>query len=234
MRKRPRLSSLTLWAEFEALCMRTLHEALQDLATQSSIDQDEPDLNRDLYRAIIRASYTASTRGEYLPPVAPEGRNPPDASDEERTAREFKIPDFYWAYVDPYVDDPDHAAKQFVVECKRLTRPHAHYAREYVGSGITRFINVDHGYGKGMFSGAMVGYLQDIGLDDAFDRVNAIAASESIQPLTLKRRSEEDGGEFHHEVVRPFPVSPFRLTHVWARMGSLASTSDADGSTLGD
>ena len=75
----------------------------------------------------------------------------------------------------------------------------------------------------------MVGYLQDIGLDDAFDRVNAIVASESIQPLMLKWCAEEDGGEFHHEVVRPFPVSPFRLTHVWARMGSSASSNDAGG-----
>ena len=207
--------------------MRTLREALEDLSEKANVDQDEPDLNRDLYRAIIRASHAASQRGDHLPPVAPEGHNPPDPSDEERATREFKIPDFYWAYLDPYVDDPDHAAKQFVVECKRLTRPHARYARKYVTSGIRRFISLDHGYGKGAASGAMVGYLQDITLADAFDRVNAVAASESIPPLTLEWRTGEDRAEFHHEFARPFALSPFRLTHVWERMGSTASSSEA-------
>ena len=220
MSRQPRLLDLDLWSEYEGLCMRILREALQDLSEQATLGQNETELNRDLYRAIIRASHSAARRGEHPPAVVPEGHNPPDASDEERAAREFKIPDFYWAYIDPNAYDPDHAAKQFVVECKRLTRPHAHYSREYVRSGVTRFVSVNHGYAKGMPSGAMVGYLQDIALDDACGRVNVIAVSESHQPLILTQRVNDDGAEFRHELVRPFPLSPFQLMHVWVRMGA--------------
>ncbi len=47
-----------------------------------------------------------------------EGRNPPVASDAERAAREHKIPDFYWAYIDHLAVNPLAAARQFVVDAK--------------------------------------------------------------------------------------------------------------------
>ena len=218
MTQRPQLSSIDFWGDHDRLCKQLLRDALAALE-DSSIDADENDLNRLLYRAIIRVSQKAEQGGEHIPVVVPEGRNPPAASDQERAGREFKIPDFYWAYIDPLANDPNDAAKQFVVECKRLTTPTARYTREYVRSGIARFINLGHGYGMGMKSGAMVGYLQGIFLDDALARVNGTAAGDAIAILTVRTRDGEKGAEFDHDVDRPIPVSPYHLTHIWTRLG---------------
>ena len=218
MSHQPQLSSIDLWSDHERLCISLLQQALRTL-TDRSPDENEDDLNRCLYRAIIRASYEAERRGEHVPVVVPEGRNPPVSSDVERAEREFKIPDFYWAYIDPLTNDPDDASKQFVVECKRLTEPRTVYMREYVKSGIARFITVGHGYGKGVKSGAMVGYLQEVFVDDALTRVNAVVGSDSIPPLVLRKRDGEKDAEIDHDLTRPFPKTPFHLIHMWGRIG---------------
>ncbi len=218
MSTQPRLSSVALWRDLERRCLKLLREALSTLVDEPT-DEKETDLNRSLFRAIIRASHEAARRGEHIPMVVPEGRNPPDLSDLERAEREFKIPDFYWGYIDPFAADPNEAAKCFVVECKRLTEPRARYTQEYVKSGIVRFINVSHSYGKGAASGAMVGYLQGIYLDDALDRVNLAAKNNTIPLLALRERDGEAGAELRHELYRSFQVSPFQLTHMWSRIG---------------
>ena len=218
MGRQPLLSSIDLWAVHERLCSDLLRRALEALADRSPL-ANENDLNRDLYRAIIRLSHAAAQTGELVPPVVPEGRNPPSATDQERAEREFKRPDFYWAYIDPLVDDPNDASKQFVVECKRLTNPTGHYTQEYVRSGVARFVTPRHGYGMGMRSGAIAGYLQEVFLGEALIRVNDVARSNSIPPLILRRREGETTAQLHHDVSRPFPQSPFRLIHIWSRVG---------------
>ena len=218
MSQRPQLSSLDLWDDHERLCKQLLRDALTALG-DASVGADENELNRLLYRSIIRVSHSAAQSGEHIPPVVPEGKNPPAASDEERARREFKIPDFYWAFIDPLADDPDDASKQFVVECKRLTNPVTRYSQEYVRSGIARFIGLGHGYGKGMKSGAMVGYLQEVFLDDALTHVNGVAVEDNINTLALRTRDGENGAELDHSVARPIPVTPYRLTHIWSRVG---------------
>ena len=218
MSRQPRLSLIDLWGNHERLCTELLRQALGSLVDKSP-HANENDLNRDLYRAIIRLSHKAAQSGKHIPPVVPEGRNPPASTDLERAKREFKIPDFYWAYIDPLVDDPDDASQQFVVECKRLTNPSAHYMREYVDSGIARFIDLGHGYGMGMKSGAIAGYLQEVLLDDALIRVNAVMERHAIPPLVQTQRRGETGAEFGHIVLRSFPESPFRLIHIWGRIG---------------
>ena len=214
----PRLSSIDLWGDHQRICLRVLREALASLAEQSA-DVHENDLNRCLFRAINRVAYYAIQSGEDVPPVVYEGRNPPSPSDHERAVREFKIPDFHWAYYDSLVSNPDESYKQFVVECKRLTQPIAHYAREYMHSGIARFINVEHGYGKDMPSGAMVGYLQKVSIDDALAGVNRVVVAELVPALALRNREGEGGAELAHHINRPIPISAFLLTHVWARIG---------------
>ena len=218
MNQQPQLSSIDFWQDHERLCNQLLRDAL-GMLEDSLINANENDLNRLLYRAIIRASHAIAQDEEHIPPVVYEGRNPPDGTDQERADREFKIPDFYWAYIDPMAKDPNDAAKQFVVECKRLADPVARYAEEYVRSGIARFINLGHGYGKGMKSGAMVGYLQEVLIDDALKEVNRVAYGDAISTLVATSRTGEDGAEFCHEVIRPFPASPYRLTHIWTRIG---------------
>ncbi|MGB0096997.1 MAG: hypothetical protein WBP81_31210 [Solirubrobacteraceae bacterium] len=47
--------------------------------------------------------------------------------------------------------------------------------------GVLRFIMLEHAYGKDMRGGAMVGYLQRITVDDAYDAVNAAATASCSQ-----------------------------------------------------
>jgi hypothetical protein len=216
---RIRLSSLGLCAAHEQLCLELLRSALALLASDGG-GESESDLNRGLYRAIIRASHATAAAGDAPPVVVPEGRNPPAASDRERAEREFKVPDFYWAHIDDLVPDPEDAAKQFVVECKRLTVRSKSwiYTEQYVKSGIARFIKRRHGYGMGAASGAMVGYVQHIKLDDALAEVNTYARADSIPPLSLNTRSGNDGAELDHRFNRSFAESPFHLLHLWVRV----------------
>jgi hypothetical protein len=218
--EKPRLSSLDLWAAHERQCLLLLRRALTALAADC-VSEAEDDLNRELYWHLVRANHEAARDGEPpLPPVTYEGRNPPSASDEERARREFKIPDFAWGLTDHLATDPRRSAKHFVIECKRLTRPVRRdwiYTKQYIVAGVLRFVREEHAYGKDMRSGAMVGYLQDILAADAIHAVNATAAREAIAAL-LVRQSNEDEVDLEHDLDRPFPESPFRLQHLWARV----------------
>ena len=213
----PLLNSLGLWKQYEGIFLALLRQALGEMA-DSPPRENEDDLNRRLYKAIGRASYRFAQEVEGLPGVLLTPRNPPAAGDEERTERESKVPDLIWPFIDSYASDPEECSKQFVVECKRLTEPHPRFAREYVVSGIVRFRQPNHGYAKGMPSGAMIGYLQLIEVDNALQRVNSHNQKRSIPPLSVKGRDGESSAEFEHSFDRPFAESPFRLLHLWARV----------------
>ena len=227
MTDRPRLTSINLWQRHEQRCLRTLRAAIVRLAAGLA-DEGEPELNRRLYRAIIAVQGADARDGlEQLSVVVPEGRNPPVASDAQRTSREHKIPDFYWAYVDYLDPDPDAVACQFVVECKRLTAPTKtwDYIAQYVYAGILRFVTEEHGYGKGTSSGAMLAYLQDVDADQALREVNAQVAANGLPVLAVRDRTADALIELHHQLARLFPDSPFLLTHLWTRVAAAASSS---------
>src|SRR5690606_10992387 len=107
-------------------------------------------------------------------------------------------------------------------ECKRLTKPTRNwtYKTQYVDSGVVTFVTSEYSYGKGMASGAMVGYLQEIAIDDALREVNARITTHSITPLVLNARDGDTEADLGHDLVRSFAKSQFHLTHVWARMAS--------------
>lgn len=222
MSARPRLTSIDLWARHEQRCVEILRDAIA-LLDAGPRDEAEPDLNRRLYRAIIDVQVAQARRGaEQLSVVVPEGRNPPVASDEQRTAREHKIPDFYWAYVDHLALEPAAVARQFVVECKRLATPTKSwdYIEQYVSAGVLRFAIEDHGYGKDTPSGAMVGYLQGVDADDALTGVNAHVDAVRIPRLEARRRSGNTSVELDHQFDRSFRDSPFLLMHLWMRVSA--------------
>ena len=186
-------------------------------------EEGEPELNRRLYRAIIAVQAADARDGlEQLSVVVPEGRNPPATSDAQLAPREHKIPDFYWAYVDYLDPDPDAVACQFVVECKRLTAPTKDwdYIAQYIHAGILRFVTDEHGYGKGTASGAMLAYLQDIDADQALREVNAQVMANGLPVLAVRDRTADALIEFHHQLVRLFPDSPFLLRHLWTRIAA--------------
>jgi hypothetical protein len=198
--------------------MGLLREALGALEDGPD-DEREQDLNRRLYRSIVAAQVRAAREEtEQVSGVVPEGRNPPVASDEQRGAREHKIPDFYWAYIDHLASDPAAAARQFVVECKRLTTATRNwsYTRQYIEGGVMRFLSEAHGYGKAAPSGAMVGYLQALDADQALTEVNASATANNLPRLTLRTQRDGEPIELDHRLDRPFEQSPFLLMHLWS------------------
>ena len=224
MTNQPSLSSLDLWSYYEGLYVRLLREALAEMANQSPIEYENA-LNRCLHRAILRATHKAVRSGEDdVTVVVSQGQNRPAASDLEPAERETKRPDFYWTHVDPLTDNPDDAFQDFTVECKRLSDQRAaYYAREYVKEGIARFTKNRHGYGNGAKSGAMVGYLQYIRIDDAIARVNRVAARDNIPVMAITSHDGEMSAELEHDLIRDFPVSPYHLFHIWARVGDVPS-----------
>lgn len=207
------LASLDLWARHEKRCVEVLTTALERLDLPDP-DESEDELNRRFYFCIAEAARAIEKRDEIdLPVVVPEGLNPPLASDQERNEREFKRPDFYWAYHD---HDGDEPIRHFVVECKRITLPSSSwiYTEQYVTAGVLRFIAVSHAYGKAAPAGAMVGYLQAVDEATAAAAINACLQQASLpelhpvtEPPPLSERS--------HAVNRGFPESPFLLRHFW-------------------
>lgn len=222
MTHRPRLTSINLWQRHEQRCVQTLRDALGLLA-DGPTGEGEPELNRRLYRAIIDVQIADARRGlEQLSVVVPEGHNPPAATDPKRTPREHKIPDFYWAYVDYLAPEPDAVARQFVVECKRLTAATKDwdYTAQYIHAGILRFVTSEHGYGKGAPSGAMVAYLQQMDIDETLSQVNAHARTSGLATLAIRLRQPNEPVELEHQLERPFPDTPFLLLHLWMRVST--------------
>ena len=224
MTNQPSLSSLDLWSYYERIYLRLLREAVAEMANQLPSEYENA-LNRCLHKAIYSATLRAMQSGEDdVPLVVYDVPNRPAASDSEPAERESKRPDFRWTHLDPLADNPDDAYQDFTVECKRLSdESTAYYAREYVKEGIARFIKSSHGYGKGSPSGAMVGYLQYIRIDDAIDRVNKVIVLNSIPVIAMTRRDSEMRAELEHDFKREFPVSPYHLFHIWARVGDVPS-----------
>jgi hypothetical protein len=89
-------------------------------------------------------------------------------------------------------------------------------------NGIRRFVSLEHGYGNGTGSGAMVGYVQSLSIDEALAEVNAHAVDQGIPALSLSARDGEKEADLEHSLGRPFDESPYRLLHLWVRVGDRA------------
>jgi hypothetical protein len=113
----------------------------------------------------------------------------------------------------------DHASThhssflEMVIECKRLG--YGELCRLYVATGVVRFQNEDHAYAKHMRSAFMVGYLQDIAVEQAKQQVGEALESEGLEPLADPALT---GAAFGQRLRRPYPADPFALHHLWQRV----------------
>ena len=211
----PRLRTLGIWAKREAMFIAILERALLLLQAELDLPDSECDLNRLFYFRLLKAS-----RDLYpSEPVSPmmECNNQPDPDDEAPVAREHKRPDFQWSYLDKYEPDHERSSKQFTVECKRLGTPRKAdwiFNIHYVRNGICRFRDPAWGYGQRFPSGAMVGYWQSMEPAQVLTEVNQEAAKNGLSEIVPV--SEQKGlHHSEHSLDRTFPVSPFRLRHLW-------------------
>ena len=224
----PRISRLHIWEKHERRVVDILMLALSILRKNDILPQSEVLLNRELYFCLLEANHMLweSGAGGFSHPPTPEGHNPADPDDEQRAIRENKIPDFYWGYVDHSEPDPRRGARNYVIECKRLgnpPRPDWILNQNYVNKGVRRFITEEHGYAKGEKSGAMVGYVQSMELDEILHEVNSAAVSVGIPELSTPINAWQVSGtcQLAHQVNRTFSISPFQLTHFWVDLRSI-------------
>lgn len=217
--RRNSLLSTALWTKHEAHYFRAFLRALELLREMSSLPVEEVGLNRELYFCLLRANRELDPEGAYPPPMA-ECCNQPDPTDGVRAQRESKRPDFNWGFTDPHEGDFRMSAKQFIVECKRLgAAPRASWIlnQNYVEHGVLRFIDPTWSYAKRFPSAVMIGYCQSMGWDDILKEVNQAGKRRNLPPIALSI----DGwrmaatSKLQHLLVRSFPMSPFRLDHLW-------------------
>lgn len=217
---RPSLASINAWTAHERRCLDVLCAALSSFPI-ADLDESEESLNRRLYQHITQTAREIERRdGVTLPVVVPEGRNPPLVSDQERAAREDKRPDFYWGYHDPDGEEP---ARQFVLECKRLTLASSSwvYAEQYVIAGVKRFTSPQHGYGEQAWTAAMVGYLQRSDPATALADVNNYLSAAGLPTLTPSAGTDTPSTIRHqHQLIRTIYPSPFGLVHLWRHPSS--------------
>jgi len=218
---RPNLKRLNFWEKHERRVIQVLTVALRLLAREEYLPTGENQINRRLYFCVLRAIRELHQQGTDLIsyPIY-EGNNQPDASDEERAAREGKRPDFQFGFVDHQEPDPDASAKQYVVECKRLGesgRSDWVLNRNYIEHGVLRFHDEEYGYGKSRSSGAMVGYVQNSSADQILAEVNQAATARKIARITLSRQGWERGdvSTLTHRFDRAVRPTPFNLHHLW-------------------
>ena len=217
-RNRPNLLSCSLWKRCEAFYLNQLVRALELLRHRAALPPDEVSLNRELYFCLLEASRELDPQAKY-PPVLTECCNQPDLDDAVRSKREDKRPDFQWTFTDPHEPDIRRSAKQFVCECKRLGSPTSRewvLNANYVTNGVCRFADKAWGYGQRFASGVMVGYWQTMEPDAIRNEVNATARKHGLPNLALTGGWQPGGvSKLEHSFARSFPISPFRLDHLW-------------------
>jgi hypothetical protein len=227
MSRQPRISKLHTWEKHEKCVVDVLSLALLILRNKGELPQSEVLLNRELYFCLLEANHNLweSGNGGFDHPPTQEGNNPPDPDDDQRTVRENKIPDFYWGYIDHTESDPMRSARIYVIECKRLgnpTRSDWILNQNYIHKGVLRFVKEEYGYAKGERSGSMVGYVQSMELGEILLEVNTTAVLEGIPELTQLNGWQVNAiSQLTHQLDRPFPISPFKLSHFWVDLRNI-------------
>lgn len=215
---RPRISRLNMWRRHEEDILSVLFKALHILLTYKLDNANENKINRKLYKEIRRRMTIDGL--SYI--VMYEAANQPILEEDPDEERERKRPDIQICWTNPLEENLDKYQREYVIECKRLGRPlnkKRVLTTEYVTKGIQRFISKNHGYAKGVNSGAMVGYLQNMELDAILNEVNITTKALSISPIVLSVSGWQTGGitrleqRLNRSELLP---SEFDLHHLWA------------------
>jgi hypothetical protein len=218
----PRITAIDLWANHEARVLEIFSLALKMLKNESFLPDKEDALNRKLLFCVHRANrvLSADNRGLNSPPFY-EAQNQPDADDKTRAEREDKKPDFQWGFYDHQEINPDKSAKYYVLECKRLgspTNPNWIFNKNYISNGVCRFTKPEWGYAKSSRSGAMIGYIQSMRIEEILQEVNNCAQQASLSTIALSEDNPRDSAvsRLDQRLDRPeVHLTPLDLRHLW-------------------
>ncbi|HUU83793.1 MAG TPA: hypothetical protein VM243_09845 [Phycisphaerae bacterium] len=217
----PSIRALRFWQEHEQRVLEVVCLALADLQDAEQLPTDEPGLNRKLLLCLHRVNFRLLQQGRGVQtPFVWEAQNQPLADDETHTSREEKRPDLQCGFVNLQETDGDRASMFYTIECKRLGRATNRWVFNvnYVEKGVVRFVTEEHGYGKATPSGAMVGYVQSMELDDILGEVNAAVEKRSLPVIVLAGSGWQENpvARLDHRLTRPASLlSPFDLRHMW-------------------
>lgn len=212
----PNLYKLNSWQRHEARVVEVFQEALRDLARRDDLPKEENPLNRRLLSHVRSANYRLGKAGRGTQsPVFYEACNQPLESDEDRTARESKVPDFKCGVVDAYAE-----VDLFLdIECKRLGFPSSRgwvFNQNYTANGVRRFDDSDWGYGADCPSALMIGYIQSMDLDQVQDEVNAFGEQGGYSKIEREGGWEPESATIlHQRLNRRTQPSRFALRHLW-------------------
>lgn len=212
------------WGKFEKSILEVISLAIDELMKVDDFPLNENQLNRKFYKCLVTANYQLRKQEKGLdsPPFY-EGNNQPHLDDKQRTKREFKKPDFQWSITDTSEPNPERSSKQFVLECKKLGKPSSRnwiLNKNYVQHGIKRFINAEYGYGYGVKSSAMLGYIQNMCVNTILIEVNREVKSIQ-QPLVSNQIEYPNHTRMSHRITKNFPLNTIELKHIWIKIDSV-------------
>ncbi len=214
-----------MWTKHELLVLEVFMLALEMLREKTDLPVDEPAMNEVLALKTRQANFSLNPKGRGLP-FPPEWEKPkqPASETELGQSKKAKRPDFSCLFRNHAAQSAEDAYLDYHSECKRLGKPSSpswNFNENYVTEGVHRFLEAEHGYGKGTYSGAMIGYVQNMRLQSIIEEVNSHIVSSPHPQIPLLSFLQD---EFDNEGIvktsqqlnrtNVWP-SPFELRHLW-------------------
>jgi len=216
----PALTSFPLWPDHVTRVNEVFKLALQLLLLKKGLPTRETALNRELCRCVKEANGRLLRQGRGITwPITYDGPHGPDEQEDEVAEYEDKRPDFKWGMIDIHNADAEVREMMLDIECKRLGRRTGnwHFNKNYVDYGVQRFRTMEHSYGRNVERGTMIGYVQNMEMDDILAEINHHGSLIGMVAINIEETGWEVNGinNLVHQFDRPYTISPFELRHVW-------------------
>ena len=148
-----------------------------------------------------------------------DSTNQPELEDSTDSPRLKKRPDFLCILINEQAINPQESQVTYTLECKRLGQAESSWVlnENYSEFGMRRFMEADHSYAKGCSSATLIGYVQNMELDDVLAEVNSHAEARKIPSLTRAAKSWVKKGvtDLSNQLPRDFSSEDIHLNHAW-------------------
>ncbi len=159
---------------------------------------EEDDISRELYLAIQKVIFSPRFRKKKLDLPTFQSNIQPNPKNKVKVKSEDKRPDFLWSHID-YVN---RKRLDFHIECKRLRPDKTYHCREYVMSGILRFITEEWSYGVDCENGLMIGYIENLTIDECIQKISEYLAANDIPAMSLRNTNNKCLSKYLHTLDR--------------------------------
>ena len=207
------------WLDKQLSYMTVFQNSLPSLSKDAKklklVGEDE--ISRQLY--LIMEKFLLTDRAQSLNLGLPnfQTHSQPVPEDKKKKKREDKKPDFLWSYV-------DYLAKKrrdFHIECKRLTDPKSKFCKAYVEEGVLRFVLKEWSYGLNCSVGLMVGYVQNLSVDECLTSIKKSTEENSIPVIKIVDDVNGITRLSHRFKRKNITYSPFELNHFWVKLDTV-------------